>query len=151
MLKAVTMVREPLDKFYGQLNDEQKARFNALGERQEKQGNPRTLARSCAGASDATAWPGAQIQRAVRPTRQQAEGLEAVHRATDEAASMLKSSCPADAPATPTARLAAMQTRLEAMRDAIATVRKPLDTFYASLNDEQKGQFNAIGRVRAER
>lgn len=151
MLKAVTTLREPLDKFYGLLNDEQKARFNALGERQERQANPRALARSCSGASEATAWPSAQIQRAVRPNRQQAESLEAVHRATEQAASILKSSCPSDTPATPTARLAAMQARLEAMRDAIQTVRAPLATFYGSLDDEQKGQFNAIGRLRAER
>jgi hypothetical protein len=146
MLKAVTMLREPLDKFYGSLSDEQKARFNALGDNQERRGDQRALGRSCSGASEATAWPAAQIQGSVRPSRQQAAGLEALHRATDQAADILKSSCPSGTPATPTARLAAMQARLEAMRDAIQTVRTPLATFYGSLSDEQKAQFNSIGR-----
>lgn len=151
MLEAVKTLREPLDAFYGQLADEQKARFNTLGDREERNANPRALARSCSGASEATAWPAAQIQRAVRPNAQQAESLAAVQRAAQQAASSLKASCPSDVPATPTARLAAMQTRLEAMRDAVRTVREPLAAFYASLNDEQKGQFNAIGRARAGR
>src|SRR5262249_5481448 len=67
MLQAVTTVRGPLEKFFGLLNDEQKARFNALGERQDANRgstvNPRALTRSCASASEATEWPGGQIER----------------------------------------------------------------------------------------
>jgi len=151
MLQAATTVRGPLEKFYALLSDEQKARFNALGERQETRINPRALTRSCAGASEATDWPASQIERAVHPTRAQTQSLDAVHRATEQAASLLKSSCPNEMPATPPARLAAIEARLQAMQEAIRTVRAPLAAFYNSLNDEQKGQFNGIGRGRASR
>ena len=33
MIEAVTTVREPLEKFYNLLTDEQKARFDAIGQR----------------------------------------------------------------------------------------------------------------------
>ena len=50
-------------------------------------------------------------------------------------------------PATPLARLSAIEQRLQTILAAIDTVRGPLDTFYGSLSDEQKGQFNMIGRT----
>ena len=37
-----------------------------------------------------------------------------------------------------------METRLEAMRRAVETVRVPLETFYGSLSDDQKVQFDAM-------
>ena len=39
----------------------------------------------------------------------------------------------------------AMQQRLDAMLAAVRIVRPALDTFYQSLNDEQKARFNALG------
>jgi hypothetical protein len=47
-----------------------------------------------------------------------------------------------------TARLAAVATRLDAMLQAILTVRPTLDNFYNSLTDEQKAAFDAIGPER---
>jgi LTXXQ motif family protein len=44
---------------------------------------------------------------------------------------------------TPAGRLAAMEQRIEAMEQAVAAVRGPLDTFYGSLTDEQKAKFGA--------
>ena len=38
MLNAVKVVRPPLEKFYGTLSDEQKARFNALGQNKPQAG-----------------------------------------------------------------------------------------------------------------
>lgn len=52
-------------------------------------------------------------------------------------------------PATPVARLSAVEQRLEAILVAVQMVRGPLNDFYGLLSDEQKAQFNAIGRVRA--
>jgi hypothetical protein len=50
---------------------------------------------------------------------------------------------------TPTGRLAAMEQRIEAMLQALATVRPALSKFYAVLNDEQKARFNrALGSDR---
>ncbi|MBS4003797.1 MAG: Spy/CpxP family protein refolding chaperone, partial [Afipia sp.] len=38
--------------------------------------------------------------------------------------------------------------RLDTMLQAVKTVRTPLDSFYGSLNDEQKASFDAIGPKR---
>ena len=57
---------------------------------------------------------------------------------------MLKASCPAEPPATPPARLAAMANRLDTLLQAVGLVRGALNDFYGSLTDEQKAQFNGI-------
>ena len=62
------------------------------------------------------------------------------------AADRLAQACPSSLPATPPARLTAISTRLDAMLDSIKSVRGALDDFYGSLSDEQKAQFNLIGR-----
>jgi hypothetical protein len=48
-------------------------------------------------------------------------------------------------PQTPVARLDAVKKRLQAMVDAMNTVRPKLHAFYASLSDEQKARFNTMG------
>jgi hypothetical protein len=47
---------------------------------------------------------------------------------------------------TPPARLVAISMRLNTMLQAVKNVRAALDDFYTSLSDEQKSQFNMIGR-----
>jgi hypothetical protein len=64
---------------------------------------------------------------------------------------VLKATCVSQLPATPTARLDAIAKRLDAMLEAVKIVRDPLNDFYQSLSDEQKAQFNAIGRARTAR
>ena len=51
-------------------------------------------------------------------------------------------------PATPLARISAMEQRLQTILAAVKTVSMPLNDFYGSLSDEQKAQFNSIGRTR---
>jgi hypothetical protein len=157
MIEAVALVRKPLEDFYGMLSDEQKARFNAVGQREEdrragdksdRRGKDEGLARSC-GMTGATSWPQAQIERSVKPTAAQQKDLDALRDAADRAAEQLKAACPTDAPATPVERLAAVEARLHAMHDAIAAVQAPLKTFYSSLSDAQKAKFNAVGRSRS--
>jgi hypothetical protein len=46
---------------------------------------------------------------------------------------------------TPPARMAAVRKRLDTMLDGVKSVRTALEDFYATLNDEQKAQFEAIG------
>jgi hypothetical protein len=48
---------------------------------------------------------------------------------------------------TPTGRLAAAEKRLAAMLDAVRTVRPALDTYYNSLNDEQKARLTLAQRM----
>jgi hypothetical protein len=69
--------------------------------------------------------------------------LDDLASASVKAAQIIKSGCPTSVAFTPTGRLAAMEQRIEAMAQAVETVRGPLDTFYSSLTDEQKGKFGA--------
>jgi hypothetical protein len=71
--------------------------------------------------------------------------------AAAQAADMLKVSCqtrPEDV-LTPSARLAAVGQRLDAMLRAVKTVRMAMNDFYRSLTDEQKAAFDAIGPQQA--
>jgi hypothetical protein len=64
--------------------------------------------------------------------------------ASEKAVRFLQESCPTNDPVTPTGRLNAMEQRLEAMLEAVRTVKPALDDFYASLTDEQKARLNAL-------
>jgi hypothetical protein len=50
---------------------------------------------------------------------------------------------------TPPARLASVSKRLDVMLQAVKDVRAALEDFYATLDDEQKAQFEAIGPRRS--
>lgn len=150
MIAAVAIVQPSLDKFYGLLSDEQKARFNALGEDQRRQITARRSNRSPAWNCDAATpaalkWPTEEIDARLHPTDSQRASLVALQDAGAKAADMLKISCQADDAVTPPARLAAAGKRLDAMLQAVKLVRSALDDFYGTLSDEQKAQFEAIG------
>jgi LTXXQ motif family protein len=151
MIAAVDLVRAPLERFFDALTDEQKARLTALAQAQGAAAGPPgariSLAQNCAAANPAIQWPQAEIEKAIRPTPDQQEKLEALKNAAAQAADAIAASCPAELPVTPPARLEAITKRLDAMLQAITTVRPALDDFYSSLSDEQKAQFNRIGVV----
>ena len=96
----------------------------------------------------AAAWPQKQIEETVQPTEAQRGALDNLGTAAAKAADLLKDSCPTQALATPTGRLAAVKARLGAMLEAVKIERPALENFYGSLSDEQKARFNAIGRQR---
>jgi len=151
MRSAVTVVEPALDKFYGLLSDEQKAKITALaGDQQPARREDLPSNGNCNAAQPgATDWPGALIERNVKPTDAQRASLTALQDAAAKAADILKSSCPPADARTPPARLAAVGTRLDAMLQAIVTVRPALDNFYNALTDEQKAAFDAIGPERS--
>jgi hypothetical protein len=95
-------------------------------------------------ASPLAQWPIERISEVVQPTDAQRATLDEFKIESAKAIDLLKSACPDDLPSIPTGRLAAMQTRLEAMLGAIRTVQPALDRLYQSLNDEQKARFNTI-------
>jgi hypothetical protein len=149
MIAAVALVEPALDKFYGLLSDEQKARFTALGEDQRRQiaasKRDRPLVESCGAQSAAMQWPAAEIDARLHPTDAQRASLGALQDASAKAAEMLKTSCQPEDAVTPPARLTAVGKRLDTMLQAIKLVRAALDDFYGTLSDEQKAQFEAIG------
>jgi hypothetical protein len=147
MVQAVAMIRPPLETFYGLLSDEQKARFNALGQNQRPD-NPRSPLAACGpNAAALPTWPQQQIEKVVQPSEGQRALLDRLKDASAKAADTLKASCPAEPPATPPARLAAMAARLDAMLQAVQLVHQALNDFYGALTDEQKAQFNGIPPV----
>jgi hypothetical protein len=142
MVQAIRIVGPPLDKFYASLTDEQKARLNAATDQSQTN---RSLA-NCGAVSSATQWPGERIEKAVRPDAQQQAKLDALKTAMANAADELSKTCPTSLPATPPARLRSISMRLDTMLASVKNVRAALDDFYGSLSDEQKQQFNVIGR-----
>jgi LTXXQ motif family protein len=147
LVDAVNIVSPALDKFYDSLSDEQKARFNAIatpgGKRTQSQSAQNPQAQCNASVM---AWPGDQIDRVVRPNDVQREKLQALQSASAQASDLIKAACPTEIPATPPARLAAVGKRLDAMLQAVGTVRPALADFYSSLSDDQKARFNTMGK-----
>ena len=149
MISAAGTVQPPLQKFYDLLNDEQKARLNALGEDQRRaeaaKSKNGSLAGNCGAAQTVTDWPSAEIDAKLHPTDGQRASLAALRDANAKAADLLKSSCQTTEAITPPARLEAVSKRLDVMLQAVRTVRSALDDLYGKLSDEQKAQFEAIG------
>jgi hypothetical protein len=150
MIAAVQTVQPPLDNFYALLTDEQKARLTALGndQRQNKTTGDTTgsLAQSCGAAQPGVMeWPTTEIDQTVRPTDAQRASLVALQNATTQAADLLAASCLTSDPLTPPARLSAVGKRLATVLQAVTMVSSALNDFYATLSDEQKARFEAIG------
>lgn len=120
--------------------------------RQRASVSPRTLQRLC-GTPDkgVTAWPLADIARAVRPTQEQRALLDELKAAAAKAAGVFKDSCAETYALTPPGRLRAMMNRISATLEAVKIVRPALETFYNSLSDEQQARFNALGPNVGER
>lgn len=167
MIKAIDAVAPPLSKFVGLLNDDQKARLNALA-------NERRAALAAALPKDAQAaaackpdydprydekaqrqyeqlvqqqWPVAEIASTLKLDEIARARLDVLQDTTLRTVETL-SACPAEAAATPQARLAAVKARLETMLQAVGGVSDALDDFEADLSDEQKAGFEVIGPKR---
>ncbi len=149
MLAGVQIMQPPMEKFYGLLNDEQKAKLNGLGQQQRQSQDSRqdspTKPQDCNAAQNGLQWPTSQIEKTVHPTDTQRASLTVLQDATAKAGTLLASSCQPSNDLTPPARLAAAGKRLNDLLQAVTTVRVALDDFYGSLSDEQKAQFEAIG------
>jgi LTXXQ motif family protein len=108
-------------------------------------GSEQRAAEVCSnGASDLTDWPIARISEVVKPTEPQRPALDELRAASQKAMDILKAGCPNDLPSTPTGRLAAMESRVKVMLQAVQVVRPPLERFYQLLSDEQKARLNAV-------
>jgi ABC-type transporter MlaC component len=145
MLQAVRAVRPALEGFYQSLNDEQKARFNALSDDTGGQQAQRDLSQACGErASGIAGLPIEQLEAAVRPDETQRAALQELKAAAAQAVELLKSDCPTYRALTPVVRLEAMEQRLDAMLRAVQTVEPALEKFYGALSDEQKERFNRL-------
>ena len=86
-------MRPVLEKFYNSLNDEQKARFNALNsDAAAQQQGQRDLTQVCGQrASGIASLPLDRIDQAVEPDETQRSALKKLQDATAEAANLLNS------------------------------------------------------------
>jgi hypothetical protein len=112
---------------------------------------PDQLAQMCGDDSrDIAGLPIDRIQQAIQPDDAQRAALDDLANASVKAAQDIKAACPKQIALTAPTRLAAMQTRIEAMINAVGTVQPPLQKFYGLLNDEQKVKLNALGQDRQD-
>ncbi len=154
-IEAIEIVRPPLVQLYESLSDEQRQRLDAIGAKEARYGS----GTAASGSSGATAFaslcgdqainftrlPSQRIQEIVKPTGPQESALEDLKQASAKAAAELRASCPSQLAEALVARLDEMTAQLDAMVRAVKSLRPTLATFYASLSDEQKAQFNNMG------
>ncbi len=148
LVQAVNIVQPSLAKFYDSLSDEQKARFNDMTpprSRRAPNGQQASQSPQTECGADVRPWPTDQINQVVQPNDAQRAKLEALQTAAANAANLVKASCPTEAPSTPPERLDAVGKHLQAMLQAVKTVRPPLEDFYNALSDDQKARFNTMG------
>jgi len=138
---VLDVLRSPLAAFYDSLTAEQTRRFDAIA--MPSRSRDKTVICDQRTASFSS-LPTERIEQTVRPNQEQKNLLDALLSAASKAASELQTSCPAEVPQTILERLGAIEIRIKAMLDAARIVRPALDSFYASLDDEQKARFNAM-------
>jgi len=140
-------VRPPLEKFYELLDDEQKGKLAGFGN-QRAQFAPKVPAAQSCTPPEALPWPTSETEDRLRLNDAQRADLKVLQDMSAKANNILNFDCQPDEDLMPPDRLATVDTRLDAMLEAIKLVRPALDDFYASLSDEQKAQFAAIGAKR---
>jgi hypothetical protein len=91
-------------------------------------------------------WRLDRLERVVKPTDAQRAKLEEFKTASNKAAEAMRAACPADVPTSMVGRVEAMEKRLEAMLQAVKTVRPAFEAFYATLSDDQKASLNTRPR-----
>jgi hypothetical protein len=128
------------------LDDEQDARLNALAGDRRKAASESPDAPACEPAQAAQLqWPAAEIEKRLGLNDTQRDALRALQEANATAMGIL-GACPPTDTTTPPARLDAVDARLDAMQQAVYLVSTALGSFYATLSDEQKAKFEAIGQ-----
>jgi hypothetical protein len=103
------------------------------------------LADMCGSDSrDIAGFPIEQFRAAIQPNSEQSAALDDLANASQEASQIIRNSCPKDVALTAPSRLAEMQQRIEAMRNAINILQPRLDKFYGLLSDDQKAKVTAL-------
>ena len=144
-IKAIQIVRSPLERFYQALNDEQRRRFNAMGGSTEGPRSASNLASLCSQQPGGlVSLPVQRIEQVVQPNEQQQGVFGNLKRVAQNAANQLRSSCPTAIPQSPVERLVIVEARLKTIVEATKSIHADLESFYASLSDGQKARFNVM-------
>jgi hypothetical protein len=137
MTMALEIVRVPLQKFEQSLDDRQRARLSA--------GVPsEDAAPVCAKSLEPANWPMPILQQPLQPTAAQEAALNNLERAFNRAASGLNAKCSDRMPRMPSARLQAIEARLDVTWVAVQTIQVAVAQFLKQLSDQQRARFNAL-------
>jgi hypothetical protein len=139
MIRAVEIVRGPLQTFYDSLSEGQKAHLAGIV-RTHSGSSPAALCNPSATGFAEVAMD--NIERTTQPTQQQERAFEALKVASTNAVNQLAVSCPVTAPQTPVERMDAIMARLTAMSHAAEALRPTLSAFYAELTPAQRARFD---------
>jgi hypothetical protein len=88
-------------------------------------------------------WRLDRLESVVKPTDAQRAKFDEFKTASSKAAEAMRAACSSTIPTTMVGRIEAMEKRLDAMSQAVKTVRPALEAFYATLSDEQKTKLDS--------
>ncbi len=87
-------------------------------------------------------WRTDRLAEELKLTDAQRAKFDEFKTASAKAGETMHGVCTADVPATIVGRTEAMENRMDAMLQAIRTVRPALEAFYATLTDDQKARLD---------
>jgi len=91
-------------------------------------------------------WRADRIAELVKLTDAQRAKFDEFKAASIKSAEVMRDACRTDVPDTIVGRTEAMEKRMDTMLQAVHTMRPALETFYATLSDEQKKQLDSSSR-----
>lgn len=152
MHDALLTLRQPFEKFFGSLTDEQHWRLQKVELRRErseltsgtdasykiKGAREIETSEACDGQAIDIVEPLRAVARAVRPTEQQRAALEVLQMRVAGMARLIASTCPRYPLLGPMDRITAAADRLNVMLFAVMTLNPALPDFYDGLSDVQK-------------
>ena len=137
MTMALEIVRVPLQKFEQSLDDRQRARLSARVSSED-------VTPVCLKNPEPANWPMPLLKQALQPTAAQEAALNNLERAFKRAASGLNAVCSDGMPRMPSARLQAIEARLDSTWVAVQTIQVAVAEFQKQLSDQQLARFNAL-------
>jgi hypothetical protein len=135
-IMALEIVRVPLQKFEQSLDDRQRAALTA-----SVASAPCESART---TREPANWPMPILRQALQPSTAQEAALNDLERAFNRAASELNADCSDSMPRMPSARLQAIEARLDTTWVAVQTIEVAVAQFQKQLSDEQRARFNTL-------
>jgi len=137
-IMALEIVRVPLQKFEQSLDDRQRA---ALSARVTSEDTVRVCTKNLEPAKN---WPMPILRQALQPSTAQEAALNGLERAFNRAASELNTDCSDGIPRMPSARLQAIEARLDTTWVAVQTIEVAVAQFQKQLSDEQRARFDTL-------
>ncbi len=138
---AIDVVRPPLQQFEQSLTANQKEQFSAL--------NPADSKTACGAAPIPIEWAVDEIDQSVQPDDAQRQALAGLKLAFASIANDLHAHCPNPVPATPLARLEAIEARLDASWRAALAMQVALSQLESQLNGQQRTRLEAMNPPQA--